>query len=137
MDQGSCQIGRVLGKPPPPPSSPSFGNSGRHSGQETIFEGFPMVLGSWSEIFENGDRGSAQNVDARLVSIVVWPGEPFLRKLLGMKKYTLLIRKYINSKIPMFIFPGTSSQNVFFRKCCTKKGAWKHIKVHKLALILE
>ena len=25
------------------------------------------------------------------------------------------------------IFPGTGSQNVFFRKCCTKKGAWKHI----------
>ena len=25
------------------------------------------------------------------------------------------------------IFPGTGSQNVFFRQCCTKKGTWKHI----------
>ena len=36
-----------------------------------------MVLGLWREIFENGDQGSTQNCDARLVSIVVWPGEPF------------------------------------------------------------
>ena len=32
------------------------------------------------EIFENGDRGSTQNFDAKLMSIVVWPGEPFLDK---------------------------------------------------------
>ena len=25
----------------------------------------------------NGDRGSTQNFDTNLVSIVVWPGEPF------------------------------------------------------------
>ena len=37
---------RVLGKPPPPPPpSSSFGNSGRHSGQETITRCFPKVLG--------------------------------------------------------------------------------------------
>ena len=71
------KMGRVAGTPPP---SPSLGNSGRHSGQEAIFEGFPMVLGSWWEIFENGDRGSTQNFDARLVSIVVWLGEPFFEK---------------------------------------------------------
>ena len=34
---GHDQMERVLGKPPSP--SPSLGNSGRHSGQETIFEG--------------------------------------------------------------------------------------------------
>ena len=36
------------------------------------------MLGSWREIFENGDRGSTQNFAAVVVSIVVWPGEPFL-----------------------------------------------------------
>ena len=68
--------GKIVGTPPPP--SASFGNSGCHSGQETMFGGFPMVLDSWWEISENGDRGFAQNFDARLMSIVVWPGEPFL-----------------------------------------------------------
>ena len=67
------QIWRVFGTSPPP----SSGNSGRHSGQETIFWVFHMVLGSWWEIFENGDRGSTQNFDTNLMSIVVWPGEPF------------------------------------------------------------
>ena len=40
LDQGSNQMERVLGKPPPS-SPPSLGNSGRHSGQETIIKGFP------------------------------------------------------------------------------------------------
>ena len=39
-----------------------------------------MVLGSWSKISENGDRGSTQNFDTNLMSIVVWPGEPFFEK---------------------------------------------------------
>ena len=29
------------------PPSASSGNSGRHSGQETIIRGFPKALGSW------------------------------------------------------------------------------------------
>ena len=49
---------------------------------------FPMVLGSWWEIFGNGDRGSTQNFDARLVSIVVWPGEPFFEK--NIVKHTIM-----------------------------------------------
>ena len=76
--------GRVVGTPPP-----SLGNSGRHSGQETIIRGVPEVLGSWWEMFENEDRGSTQNFAARLVSIVVWPAEPFLEKLPNFKKCTL------------------------------------------------
>jgi len=36
--------------------------------------GFGFVV---REIFENGDRGSTQNFDTNLLSIVVWPGEPF------------------------------------------------------------
>ena len=48
-----------------------------------------MVLGSWLEISENGDRGFTQNFAARLVSIVVWPGEPFLKKLFRIRKYKL------------------------------------------------
>ena len=40
-----------------------------------------MVLDSWSEISENGDRGSTQSFAADVVSIVVWPGEPFLENV--------------------------------------------------------
>ena len=36
----------------------------------------------------------------------------------------------LNSKITMFIFPGTSSQNEFFFKHCSQKGAWRHIEIH-------
>ena len=53
-----------------------------HSDGETIFDGFPMVLGSRWKISENGDRGFTQNFGARLMSIVVCPGEPFLKILL-------------------------------------------------------
>ena len=69
--------GKIVDVSPPPPSA-SSGNSGRHSGQEAMIGGFPMVLGSWCEIVENGDRGSTQNFAADVVSIVVWPGEPSL-----------------------------------------------------------
>ena len=48
-----------------------------------------MVLGLWREISENGDRGFTQNFDARLVSIVVCPGDPFLEKLFKIKKHGL------------------------------------------------
>merc|ERR1712023_63262 len=82
-------------------------NSGRHSGQETVFRSFPSVFDSWWEISENGDPGFAQNFDARLVSIVVWPGEPFLKKLLGLKKYTLLENKK-NLKFPCPFFQEKS-----------------------------
>ena len=95
--------GRVLGTSPPPPS-PSSGNSGRHSGQETIFGVFHMVLGSWWEIIENGDRGSTQNFDTNLVSIVVWPGEPFWKKCLFWPYFQ---GYHVH-------FPGTCSQNRFF-----------------------
>ena len=90
---------RVLGKPPPPPSSSSsLGKPGRHSGQETIIRGFPMFFGSWWKISENGDRGSTQNFAARLMSIVVCPGEPFLEKLIRIRKYTL----FENGDVPKF-----------------------------------
>ena len=36
-----------------------------------------------------GDRGFTQNFAARLMSIVVWPGEPFLKKLFRIRRYTL------------------------------------------------
>ena len=45
-----------------------------------------MVLGSWREISENGDRGSTQNFAARLMSIVVCPGEPFFVKVVQNKE---------------------------------------------------
>ena len=82
----------------PPPSSPSLGGSGRHSGQETvIIKGFPEVFGSWWEIFENGDRGSTQNFAADAVSIVVWPGEPFGEKKRNFKKCTLFENGHVQT----------------------------------------
>ena len=93
-------------------SSASSGNSGWHSGQETIFGGFPEVLDSWWEISENGDRGSTQNFAADVMSIVVCPGEPFLEKLFRIRKYTLFENGYVPkfqkcqfSKGP--VFPGS------------------------------
>ena len=70
---------KIVGAPSPP--SASLGNSGRHSGQETIIRCFPKVLGSWFEIWKNGDRGSTQNFAADVVSVVAWPGEPFFEKM--------------------------------------------------------
>ena len=102
---------RVLGKPPPPPPSPpppSLGNSGRHSGQETMVRGFPKVLGSWWEISENGDRGSTQNFAARLMSIVVCPGEPFLEKLFRVRKHTLFENGYVPKFQKSYFFRGKS-----------------------------
>ena len=63
-----------------------------------------MVLGSWREISENGDQGSTQNFDTNLMSIVVWPGQPFSENVC----FGLI------SKITIFVFPGTSSQIGFF-----------------------
>ena len=65
-----------------------------------------MVLDSWREMFGNGDRGSAQNFAARLVSIVVCPGEPFLEKLFRIRKHTL----FENGYVPKF------QKSYFFRK---------------------
>ena len=71
-------------------------------------------MGSWWEISENGDRGSTQNFAARLMSIVVCPGEPFLEKLLRIKKHTL----FENGKVLKFqkcqfskgpVFPGSQA----------------------------
>ena len=42
---GAWPDGKIGGASSSP--SASFGNSGRHSGQETIFGVFHMVLGSW------------------------------------------------------------------------------------------
>ena len=44
---------------------------------ELYLELFIWFLESWREIFENGDRGSTQNFDTNLMSIVVWPADPF------------------------------------------------------------
>ena len=78
----------------------SSGNSGRRYGQETNFEVVHMVLGSWWEIFENGDPGSSQNIDTNLMSMVVWPGKPFWKSACFD----------LNSKVTMLVFPGTCSK---------------------------
>ena len=67
--------------------------------------------GGRSRRMETG-RGSTQNFDARLMSIVVCPGEPFLEKLFRIRKYTLFENGYVPkfqkcqfSKGP--VFPGS------------------------------
>ena len=62
-----------------------------------MIRGFPKVLGSWWEIFENGDRGSTQNFAADVVSIVVWPGEPCLRKRQNFKKCILFENGHVQN----------------------------------------
>ena len=86
-----------------------------HSGQETIFGGFPTVLESWWEISENGDRGFTQNFDTRLVSIVVWPGEPSLEKLPNVKKCTLFENGHVQNFQKSSFFRGKAP-----------RGATKH-----------
>ena len=58
----------------------------------------------YSEVFlrfrGRGERsrkmeGSTQNFAARLMSIVVCPGEPFLEKLFRIRKYTLFENGYV------------------------------------------
>ena len=46
MDQGSCQIGRVVGTPPPSPP-PSPGSSGWHSGRGTMFGVFKLEFDTY------------------------------------------------------------------------------------------
>ena len=99
----------------PPLSLPSLGDSGRHSGQETIIKGFPKVLGSWWEIFENGDRGSTQNFAGDVVSIVVWPGKLVLEKYDFFKKCKL-------SKIGM----SKTSRNCNSSERKAPQGATRH-----------
>ena len=54
-----------------------------------------MVLRSWCEISENGDRGSTQNFVALLASIVVWPREQFLGKSLRMRNTCFFPNGYV------------------------------------------
>ena len=86
----------------------SSGNSSRHSGQGTIIKGFPKGLGSWWETKKNGDRGSTQNFAACFVSIVVWPGEPCLRKCPNFKKCILLDSGHVQNlhKFQFCFSPG-------------------------------
>ena len=86
------------------------------SGRRIIFGVLPMDLGSWWEISENGDRGFTQNFDARLVSIVVCPGEPVLEKLFRIRKYTLFENGYVQNY---------HTDHFGFRQ--KKAGIWKNV----------
>ena len=63
MVQGSCQIGRVLGTPSPPPPSP--GSSGWHSGQETIFGVFKLDFDTY-ESSRDLDTGVLHRIPSRI-----------------------------------------------------------------------
>jgi len=112
----------------PPPSPPSLGNSGWHSGQETILGGFLMVLDSWWEISENGHRGFAQNFDARLMSIVVWPGEPFLSNFLKVTQneeiHTFGKETTLIPRSPCSLFQEQVPKMCSFANVAPSKGHW-------------
>ena len=100
---GLRQMSRVVGPPPL-----SLGKSGRHSGQETIFGGFPMVLDSWRGISKNGDRGSnvTQNFAASLVSVVVWPGEALSKKTPSFENCILFENGHVQNFQNFTFFSG-------------------------------
>ena len=82
MDQGSCQIGRVLGtsSPSSSPPPPSPGSSGWHSGRETIFGVFKLDFDSY-EGYLDFETGLLPRISSRiyLASRVVWPEELFCK----------------------------------------------------------
>ena len=75
-------------------------------------------------MIENGDQGSTQNFDARLVSIVVWPGEPFLRKCSNFKK-CMLLDSAMSKKSRNRNFSGTNAPQGASRH----KGAFQNRKM--------
>ena len=95
MDEGSCQIGRVLGTSSPSPSPPpSPGSSGWHSGQETVFGVFKLNVDSYER---------SQSLDTEVlhrISSRIYPAEWFgLGSHFGTHFYLVSI-----SKNTMFMF---------------------------------
>ena len=85
MVQGSGQIGELLGR------RRRRRRRRRHLGIQVDIQARKLYLefliwflgrGERYTVFENGDRGSTQNFDTNLMSIVVWPGKPFSKKCL-------------------------------------------------------
>ena len=101
MVQGSGVMGELLGRRRRRRRRCHLGIQVDIQAKELHLKFFHMVLGSWWEIFENGDRASTQNFDTNLMSIMVWPGKPFSKKCLFD----------LNSKVTMLVFPGTCSKN--------------------------
>ena len=62
------------------PSSASSGDSGRHSGQGTIFGVCPDGIGSWWKLWTLWDLAFGQNWHTFHMGRVVWPGEPIEKK---------------------------------------------------------
>ena len=104
MGQGSVQTGELLGRRRRRRCHLKI--KVHIQARKLLSKGFPKVLRSWWEIFDNGHRGSTQNFAADVVSIVVWLGEPFLEKKItfqGMHTFP----KWTCPKNPeIVIFPG-------------------------------
>ena len=64
-------------------------------GYELVYDMLPQPFLDKIEIFDNGDQGSTQNFAADVVSIVVWPGEPFREKLQDVRKYALFRNRHV------------------------------------------
>ena len=90
---------------PPPVTS---GNSGWHSGQETILGVFKLDFDSY-ERYQDFETGT-QNFEPDLCSIAIWPGEPFWKTIPNVAIWVSF------TKITHIFFEKKTTQKWFRRR---------------------